>query len=142
MDTTTPRQQSQPRRSFLKAGLYGMIVPGVWLLRRFKERAEALPELASPPLVIPYAPGPGIRFHEKVITVTTAEGLSVFSSTCPHLGCRIDRAEGNELVCPCHGSRFNENGQVTRSPAGRGLRRLKYEQDTAQGVLRVFLQKT
>lgn len=140
MDMTTPRQQNQPRRSFLKALLYGMTVPGFWLLRQFKERAETLPELANPPVVIPYVPGPGIRFYEKVITVTTAQDLSVFSSTCPHLGCRIDRAEGNELVCPCHGSRFNESGEPTRTPAARGLRRLKYEQDTKQAVLRVFLE--
>ncbi len=142
MDMTTPRQQTQPRRSFLKAVLYGMTVPGFWLLRAFQKRAEALTELANPPLVIPYVPSPGIRFYGKVITVATAERLSVFSSACPHLGCRIDRAEGTELVCPCHGSRFNESGEPTRTPAARGLRRLKYEHDTKQAVLRVFLETT
>lgn len=45
-----------------------------------------------------------------------AEGFYAVSSVCTHLGCNVKRtATGFE--CPCHGSRFDENGRVVRGPA-------------------------
>ncbi|GAG28378.1 unnamed protein product, partial [marine sediment metagenome] len=33
----------------------------------------------------------------------TAAGFSAFSSTCPHLGCRVRWEEkNNRFLCPCH----------------------------------------
>ncbi len=44
------------------------------------------------------------------------------SSVCTHLRCTVnwDQAE-QEFVCPCHGSRFDALGRVTRGPARRPL---------------------
>lgn len=42
---------------------------------------------------------------------------------CTHRGCAVDvRASG--MVCPCHGSEFTLDGQVTHGPAQRDLARL------------------
>lgn len=38
------------------------------------------------------------------------------SGRCTHLGCHV-RPSGNFLVCPCHGSTFDLEGQVVRGPA-------------------------
>ena len=44
------------------------------------------------------------------------DGFFTVSSVCTHLGCNVKRvASGFE--CPCHGSRFDENGRVVRGPA-------------------------
>lgn len=42
---------------------------------------------------------------------------------CPHGACTVEyEADRRELVCPCHGSRFDETGAVVTGPARRALR--------------------
>ncbi len=43
-------------------------------------------------------------------------GFVALSLRCTHLGC-IVQLVGNELFCPCHGARFNLDGQVISGPA-------------------------
>ena len=48
------------------------------------------------------------------------DGFGVFSSRCTHLGCTVRRtAEG--FFCPCHGARYDAQGQVTHGPAREPL---------------------
>lgn len=37
---------------------------------------------------------------------------------CPHMGCRLEwNGQENSLDCPCHGSRFDANGELLDNPA-------------------------
>jgi Rieske Fe-S protein len=46
----------------------------------------------------------------------------IFSSICPHLGCRFNWDTGaNRFICPCHGSQFDSEGAKLAGPAPRGL---------------------
>jgi Rieske Fe-S protein len=46
----------------------------------------------------------------------------IFSSVCPHLGCRYAwSAEAKRFICPCHGSQFSIVGEHLAGPAPRGL---------------------
>ena len=48
------------------------------------------------------------------------EGLRAVSAVCTHLGCIIEKStEGFE--CPCHGSCYNDDGEVLSGPAPRDL---------------------
>ncbi len=48
------------------------------------------------------------------------EGIRAVSAICTHLGCTIERTtEGFE--CPCHGSCYNNSGEVLSGPAPRDL---------------------
>ncbi len=48
--------------------------------------------------------------------------VTVFSPTCPHLGCHYNWSSGQgEFICPCHGSRFAPDGKVLGGPAPRPL---------------------
>lgn len=46
--------------------------------------------------------------------------VTVFSATCPHLGCTVE-ASADGFVCPCHGSSWNANGEKRSGPTPRGL---------------------
>jgi Rieske Fe-S protein len=113
----------------------------LWLTNRLARREESLPENSETMLNIPLTEGNGIRFFPDVIVVNSGDTISAFSSKCTHLGCRINQAEGDEIVCPCHGSRFNQHGQVLHGPAMHGLQPLDYSVDRANAVLHVNLIK-
>ena len=49
------------------------------------------------------------------------QGFHAISSVCTHLGCIVAHNEGEGFACPCHGSRFNEEGAVIGGPAPTGL---------------------
>lgn len=44
------------------------------------------------------------------------------SRICTHANCTIN-VNASNFTCPCHGSRFNSNGQVTQGPATTALER-------------------
>jgi cytochrome b6-f complex iron-sulfur subunit len=60
----------------------------------------------------------------NVMVMSTPDGVAAISLVCTHLGCIVTRGE-NAFDCPCHGSRFGANGEVTAGPAPRGLRWLE-----------------
>ena len=52
-------------------------------------------------------------------------GPSAISRICPHLGCRVNYNEkDNIFVCPCHGSFFTTEGEVKHGPALKNLPKL------------------
>ncbi|MBN8525766.1 MAG: Rieske (2Fe-2S) protein [Planctomycetes bacterium] len=80
-------------------------------------------------LRIPLPARGSASFAEQAIASDPGDGVQALSSRCPHLGCRVDRLEGGELVCPCHGSRFALDGSLRRGPARDGLQRLAAQAD-------------
>jgi len=52
--------------------------------------------------------------------------IVAFSLTCTHLGCTVDD-DDKEFSCPCHGSRFDQDGQVIEGPAQKALNPLRVE---------------
>ncbi len=130
------------RRLFAKTLLVSLGASALWFMNSLAKRAGMLPENADNALTVPLAAGNGTWFYDKVIVIANAEGVAVFSSVCTHLGCRINRAESGELVCPCHGSRFNPHGEVVRGPATRSLQPLKFQLDRAAAVLHITLPHT
>uniref|UniRef100_UPI0012965661 Rieske (2Fe-2S) protein n=1 Tax=Ornithinicoccus halotolerans TaxID=1748220 RepID=UPI0012965661 len=67
----------------------------------------------------------------QVLVARPEEGSVVaFDATCPHQGCRVSLVQGELLVCPCHGSRFQiGTGGVVEGPAETGLTELAVEVD-------------
>ena len=53
-------------------------------------------------------------------------GFSALSLICTHLGCTVWQ-DANGLTCPCHGSRYDENGNVLQGPAKKPLAFLRVE---------------
>ena len=59
---------------------------------------------------------------QRVWIIRNDEGIYALFAKCTHLGCTIgwNPAE-HTFDCPCHGSRFNEMGEVVNGPAARPL---------------------
>ncbi len=78
-----------------------------------------------------------VRFQKekKAYVIGTSGGVYALSAVCTHLGC-IARYKSDEKViaCPCHGSRFDLEGNVVHGPAPRPLPWLDVTED-AQGNL-------
>ena len=74
------------------------------------ERTDLFPPDASKSEQVPYA--------SQIYTA----GYVIFSSICPHLGCRFAWDDSKSIFfCPCHNSTYDRTGERTGGPAPRGL---------------------
>jgi menaquinol-cytochrome c reductase iron-sulfur subunit len=46
----------------------------------------------------------------RAFLIRRGDSVEALSVTCPHYGCSINHA-GEQFLCPCHGARFNLQGQ-------------------------------
>ncbi len=66
---------------------------------------------------------------------TGASTFTALSAGCTHQACEITGYAGQVFVCPCHGSRFDANGQVVNGPAVSPLR--QFQTQFANDVLTI-----
>jgi cytochrome b6-f complex iron-sulfur subunit len=78
------------------------------------------------------APGEAHRFllgGRPAIVVRSAHGFHAFWAACTHLGCTVRwRRARSDLFCPCHGARFDLEGQARGGPARAPLTPLIVEE--------------
>ncbi len=68
-----------------------------------------------------YPPGTRMAIDPKrVCIVREGNKVAAISTTCTHLGCIVAPSQTG-FQCPCHGSRFDVDGNVTGGPAPKGL---------------------
>ncbi|MDI7261111.1 MAG: Rieske 2Fe-2S domain-containing protein [Thermodesulfobacteriota bacterium] len=59
---------------------------------------------------------------EKTFIQRSEMGFLAFSAVCPHLACIVNWNEMlKKFECPCHGAKFNPNGEVLEGPPPRPL---------------------
>ncbi len=66
----------------------------------------------------------GVVISDPPIVVTQPKNGEIkgFTAICPHAGCLVSTVENDEIICPCHGSRFSSvDGSVIQGPAEQGL---------------------
>jgi cytochrome b6-f complex iron-sulfur subunit len=56
----------------------------------------------------------------------TDQGFSALSLVCTHLGCTVE-SKGKGFACPCHGSKYDIQGNVLTGPAKKQLNALRVE---------------
>lgn len=96
---------------FLAATLR-FLVPNV--LYEPSRRFDIGPPTAFPPDSATFLP------DRRLFVFNSADGFYCISSVCTHLGCNVKHA-GSGFECPCHGSRYDQNGRVISGPAPRPL---------------------
>jgi cytochrome b6-f complex iron-sulfur subunit len=133
-----PLEAILPRRDFL--GLASKVLLGASALAGLGALLRFLDYQSEPPQPTEFDLGPAENYAPgsrtpsaaaQAVLLHPASGFVALSTTCPHLGCTIEAtAEG--FVCPCHNSRFDQQGKLLQGPATRSLTVLRVEQ-TAQG---------
>ncbi len=131
------------RRDFLKlasaailtaSGLLGL----EGLFRFLNTQTEPLPPTEFDlGLASNYPPGSRTVLPDiPALLLHAQSGYSAISLVCTHLGCSVEsKPEG--FACPCHGSRFDPQGNVTRGPANKPLHSLRVEV-TPDNELRLY----
>ncbi|MCC7263462.1 MAG: Rieske (2Fe-2S) protein [Candidatus Latescibacteria bacterium] len=57
-----------------------------------------------------------------IVMRSTATAYTAISSTCTHNGCEVKLPDAKGVIsCPCHGSKFDVTGKVTKGPAKKNL---------------------
>jgi Rieske Fe-S protein len=82
--------------------------------------------------------GGGVILPDAAVVVTqpTAGTIKGFSAICTHQGCLVGSVVDNEIICPCHGSKFSgTDGSVITGPATQPLAAAAVAVDGANVVL-------
>lgn len=108
------------------------LAPLAWGLSRLLPRLREAQQ--SIPVHIPGDIPEGLTIVGDAVVLRSADGgVVAYAARCTHLGCRIERVQGDAVVCPCHGSRFGSDGRVLSGPAVRPLQRLRIEPEAERG---------
>lgn len=122
------------RRRFIKAvvlaaaslaGLWRFLVPGR------EPAAEVLLEVDK--AAIPRG-GALVYRRSRIVVIRREEEIYALSLICTHLGCTVN-VTPDQLICPCHGSIFDRDGQVLEGPSNRPLERMRIEDRGATLVI-------
>jgi Rieske Fe-S protein len=82
-------------------------------------KAGSFPGLATAGVLVEVA---NLRVAKRVaIPISPSATFVAFSLICTHEGCTAGVQGGTQIFCPCHGSRFDANGNVINGPATRPL---------------------
>jgi cytochrome b6-f complex iron-sulfur subunit len=80
-----------------------------------------------------------IRVDIPAVIYNRGGEIVAYSLTCTHLGCMLEE-DDKVFACPCHGSRFTDDGEVVRGPAQKSLNRLRVELQADQ-TLRLYTSR-
>jgi len=127
MNTGTPEKKKVSRRDFLGlasmwAAIISLFTVTLGMLRMTKANVyyeEANKFKIGKPEEFPI--GTIKKLDDRSIFIFAGnDGLHVVSSVCTHLGCIISATDWG-FQCPCHGSKFDSEGNVIGGPAPRSL---------------------
>ena len=77
--------------------------------------------------------GGGVKFKagdiEVFVTQPKPGEFRAFDARCTHAGCAVTDVVSGEILCPCHGARYNsDTGAVLAGPAPRALGKISIAQ--------------
>ncbi len=110
------------RRLFVQLGLAGFIA--LILLQWNKLVRNKIETNNKKSLSIPFNKNKAIDFIDDYIIINKKENITVFSAHCTHLGCKINETIDGKIVCPCHGSEYDLNGNAIKGPAYKSLEKI------------------
>ncbi len=129
---TQPRLKPS-RRDFLKLATTGLLsaagLIGLGGLLRFLDYESEPPRktVFDVGSAAQYPAGSRTVLPEiPALLISKQASFSALSLVCTHLGCTVEQ-DPSGFRCPCHGSRYDAQGNVERGPARQNLKQLKVE---------------
>ena len=107
------------RRTFLKVAIAGIASFFVFIWNKLT--LNHLQTSSAKETIFPFNKNKRVNFLGDYIVVTEDNNTTAYSAHCTHLGCKIDKFENDQFVCPCHGSKYDLNGNVLKGPAYKNL---------------------
>ena len=89
---------------------------------------EVAGEVLTVPLVDIPSRGALVFRESRLALLRHGDEFVALSLVCTHLGCTV-AVTSDELVCPCHGSRFDRAGGVLDGPATQRLGRYRVKKN-------------
>lgn len=121
------KEKKQNRRYFIKSAILSLIFGTVVLWDKMIATQSRLDSRRR--VLISIEPNKEISFQDDFIVINKDDKIKVFSSRCTHLGCKINQYVDHQLLCPCHGSTFDLEGNATKGPAFKALEEMRFEID-------------
>lgn len=125
--TVEPPAKNVPRRQFLgwlsSIGILGSAVAGLFSTYVFMRPRTTYGQPNRFRIGRPDEFPSGARIaidSKRVCIVREGDKVAAISTTCTHLGCII-APSATGFQCPCHGSQFDIDGNVTGGPAPKAL---------------------
>jgi len=103
------------RRDFIKKMAIG--VSGLLAIVGFKAIVSSQSVHQKKSVVVELPLPEGYSIHGDVLIFKQGKKYSAFVNRCTHLGCSFRNVVADGIECPCHGSKFGDDGVVTRGPA-------------------------
>lgn len=110
------------RRTFINLSLTA--TSGLFVVLWNKITLTQLNQNKRHKLTFPFDKNKQVTFLDEFIIINRENETQVFLAHCTHLGCKINQTANGKLVCPCHGSEYDLNGQVLKGPAYKNLQAL------------------
>lgn len=126
------------RKTFLRLSTFGATAAFVALWSFMTGKSKELTDQPVVSRINAAKLGTGVYFFERFIVIKSEGPLKVLSNRCTHAGCRINKEIDGQLVCPCHGSRYESlTGKVLQGPAGLPLSAIPFSTDTKTGEITI-----
>ena len=114
--------EKEGRRNFIRLAWLAIIALVVLMWNKLTQNHLELEKQKK--LIFPFNKNKAITFVGNYVIINREEKTKVLSSHCTHLGCTINQTENGRLICPCHGSEYDLNGNVVKGPAYKSLETL------------------
>jgi cytochrome b6-f complex iron-sulfur subunit len=103
--------------------ILGELIGGVFAFLWPRRRREKEEKIFVAGKVPDFKIGEVVAFRkEKTFVIRLEGGFLAISSVCTHLHCIVNwNAMAKRFECPCHGAKFNEEGEVLEGPPPRPL---------------------
>jgi cytochrome b6-f complex iron-sulfur subunit len=124
------------RREFIQKSLLlvGGTIGASWLLSACGKSSTTTPAAAGPNVnftidlsTTQYSSlktnGNYVYVNSIIVARDSSGNFIALYEVCPHAGCTIMFNGTNQFPCPCHGSIFDESGNVVQGPATSGVKK-------------------
>jgi Rieske Fe-S protein len=112
-------------------------ISGLFLFRALRAAAPREREVALDGEAVALAIASGGSAVGDLFVTGPKDAPGAMSLVCTHLGCRLAVAAKGGFACPCHGSRFDLDGNPVAGPARAKLRRVPLERRGSAWIARL-----